>query len=62
MRGVSRTHDRSYRDLVKNEVERVLLMDDRLSADTIEQQIWNQLVARFPVLASSQRATANPQP
>jgi dTMP kinase len=52
----------AYRDLVKNEPERVLLIDGRLSADTIEQQIWNRLVTRFPVLTSSQRTTANPQP
>ncbi len=53
---------RAYRDLVKNEPKRVVQIDGRLSPDEIEQQIWHQLVNRFPVLASFQSSKISHQP
>jgi dTMP kinase len=52
----------AYRDLAKNEPKRIVLIDGRLSANAIEQQVWHQLVNRFPVLASNQSPTISRQP
>jgi dTMP kinase len=52
----------AYRDLAKNEPKRVVQIDGRLSPDAIEEQVWHQLVSRFPVLAHPQPSTISPQP
>jgi dTMP kinase len=53
---------RAYRELAKNESKRVMLIDGRISADAIENQIWRALSARFPDLAINQQSTIrNPQ-
>ena len=53
---------RAYRDLAKNEPKRVVQIDGRGSPDAIEQQVWHQLVDRFPVLASYQTSKISHQP
>src|SRR5881275_976962 len=45
---------RAYRELAENEPKRVILIDGRISADTIENQIWNTLAQRFPDLRKHQ--------
>src|SRR5437660_11205206 len=45
---------RAYRDLAENEPKRVILIDGRISPDTIENQIWNTLAQRFPDLGKQQ--------
>jgi len=45
---------RAYRELAENEPKRVILIDGRISADTIENQIWNTLAQRFPALEKHQ--------
>jgi dTMP kinase len=52
----------AYRDLAKNETKRVVQIDGRLSPDAIEQQVWHQLVNRFPFLASYQSSKISHQP
>ena len=52
----------AYRDLAKDETKRVVQIDGRLSPDAIEQQVWHQLVNRFPVLASYQSSKISHQP
>ena len=47
----------AYDDLAKNEPERIVLIDGRLSADVIGQRVWHQLTNRFPVLTSNQPST-----
>ena len=44
----------TYRELAKNEPRRVILIDGRVSPDTIENQIWNTFVQRFPDLGTHQ--------
>jgi dTMP kinase len=51
-----------YRDLAKNETKRVIQVDGQLSPDAIEQQVWHQLVNRFPVLVSYQSSKIGHQP
>jgi len=41
---------RAYRELAENEPRRVILIDGRISPDTIENQIWNTFAQRFPDL------------
>lgn len=48
----------AYRDLASHEPERVLLVDGRPSADTVETEIWNLLVRLFPELEKNQTSTA----
>src|SRR5438067_12220956 len=38
---------RSYRELARNEPKREILVEDQISIDAIEQQIWNALAERF---------------
>ncbi len=40
----------AYRELAENEPRRVILIDGRISPDTIENQIWNTFAQRFPDL------------
>ena len=47
---------RAYRELAENEPKRVVLIDGRISADTIENQIWNGLAQCFPDLEKHQTA------
>jgi dTMP kinase len=51
----------AYRDLAKNEPNRVVLIDGRVIADIIENQIWQTVTARFPALPRPQPSTLNPQ-
>ena len=44
----------AYRELAKNEPNRVILIRGRISVDAIEQQIWNKLTQRFPDLGKHQ--------
>src|SRR5437588_5189347 len=41
---------RAYRELAENEPRRVILLDGRISPDTIENQIWHTFAQRFPDL------------
>ncbi len=52
----------AYRDLAKNETKRVVQFDGRLSLHAIEQQVWHQLVNRFPFLAGYQSSKISHQP
>jgi dTMP kinase len=52
----------AYRDLAKNEPKRVVQVDGRLSPDAIEQQVWHQLVNRFPILATYQSSKISHRP
>jgi len=45
---------RAYRELAENEPRRVILIDGRISPDTIENQIWNTSAQRFPDLGKHQ--------
>jgi dTMP kinase len=45
---------RAYRELAENEPRRVILIDGRISPDTIENQIWNTFAQRFPDLGKQQ--------
>jgi dTMP kinase len=45
---------RAYRELAENEPRRVILIDGRISPDTIENQIWNTFAQRFPDLGKDQ--------
>lgn len=45
---------RAYRELAENEPRRVILIDGRISPDTIENQIWNTFAQRFPDLGKHQ--------
>jgi thymidylate kinase len=45
---------RDYRELFQNELERVVLIDGRISVDAVEQQIWNSLIQRFPDVGKHQ--------
>jgi dTMP kinase len=45
---------RAYRELAENEPRRVILIDGRISPDTIESQIWNTFAQRFPDLGKHQ--------
>jgi dTMP kinase len=44
----------AYRELAENEPKRVILVDGRMSPDTIEDQIWDTLGQRFPDLGKQQ--------
>jgi len=52
---------RAYRELAENEPKRVILIDGRISPDTIENQIWNTLAQRFPDLGKQQTPKTKPQ-
>jgi thymidylate kinase len=53
---------RAYRELAKNEPNRVILIDGRISIDAIENEIWRTISTRFPDLAANQQLTIrNPQ-
>ena len=43
----------AYRELAKRESNRVVLIDASRNADTIENEIWETLCSRFPVLAKT---------
>ena len=43
----------AYRELVKREPDRVVLIDGSRNADEIENEIWETLCARFPVLGKT---------
>jgi dTMP kinase len=45
---------RAYRELAENEPRRVILIDGRISPDTIVNQIWNTFAQRFPDLGNHQ--------
>jgi dTMP kinase len=45
---------RAYRELAENQPKRVILIDGRISADTIENQIWNAVAQHFPDLGKYQ--------
>jgi dTMP kinase len=45
---------RACRELAENELRRVILIDGRISPDTIENQIWNTFAQRFPDLGKHQ--------
>ena len=45
---------RAYRELAENEPRRVILIDGRISPDTIENQIWDTFAQRFPNLEKHQ--------
>ena len=45
---------RAYRELAANERRRVILIDGRISPNTIENQIWNTLAQRFRDLGKHQ--------
>jgi dTMP kinase len=45
---------RAYRELAENGPRRVILVDGRISPDTIENQIWNTFARRFPDLGKHQ--------
>jgi len=45
---------RAYRELAENEPRRVILIDGRISPDTIENQIWNTFAQRFSDLGKHQ--------
>jgi dTMP kinase len=52
----------AYRDLAKNEPNRVALIDGRMSADAIEREIWQTLAPRLPDFRiDPQSAIRNPQ-
>src|SRR5437868_9463759 len=44
----------AYRELAENEPRRVILIDGRISPDTIENQIWNTFAQRFSDLGKHQ--------
>ena len=52
---------RAYRKLAENEPRRVILFDERISPDTIENQVWNTLPQRFPYLGKHQTLRAKLQ-
>ena len=52
---------RAYRELVENEPRRVILIDGRISPDTIESQIWSTFAQGFPDLGKQQTAKTKPQ-
>ena len=52
---------RAYRELAKNEPNRVVLIDGRLPADTIENEIWDALVRHFPDVGNHQTSNINLQ-
>ena len=45
---------RAYRELAENEPRRVILINGRISPDTIENQIWNTFAQPFPDLGKDQ--------
>jgi dTMP kinase len=45
---------RACRELAEKEPRRVILIDGRISPDTIENQIWNTFAQRFPDLGKHQ--------
>ena len=45
---------RAYRELAANEPRRVILINGRISPDTIENQIWNTFAQPFPDLGKDQ--------
>jgi len=52
----------AYRELVKREPKRVVLIDGSRNADEIENEIWKMLSSRFPALTTNpQSAIRNPQ-
>jgi dTMP kinase len=52
----------AYRELAKNEPNRVILIDGRISVDAIENEIWRTISTRFPDRAANQQLTIrNPQ-
>jgi thymidylate kinase len=44
----------AYRELAQKEPKRVILIDGRITAHAIENQIWNELARRLPDLAKHQ--------
>jgi len=42
----------AYRELAKRDPNRVVLIDGSREADQIENEIWEMLCSRFPVLAT----------
>jgi thymidylate kinase len=52
---------RAYRELARNEPERVILIDGRLSADIVEDEIWDALTRRFPEVGKHQTSNINLQ-
>jgi dTMP kinase len=52
---------RAYRELAKDEPNRVVLIDGRMSIDEIEKDIWRTISMRFPdLLANPQSANTSP--
>jgi len=43
----------AYRDLVRHEPDRIILIDGSREADKIENEIWEIVSSRFPVLAKT---------
>ena len=43
----------AYRELAKRESKRIVLIDGSRNADQIENEIWEMLLSRFPLLAKS---------
>ena len=43
----------AYRELAKRESKRIVLIDGSRDADQIENEIWEMLRSRFPVLAKT---------
>src|SRR5438132_5844242 len=50
---------RAYRELAKNEPKRVILIDGRISADAIENEIWRTISTRLPDLGKHQTPNIN---
>jgi dTMP kinase len=51
-----------YRDLAAREPNRIVLIDGSRKADEIEDEIWNLLSSRFPVLAANAQSAKSPAP
>ncbi len=52
----------AYRDLVRHEPDRIVLLDGSRDADKIENEIWEIVSSRFPMLAKTsniERRTSN---
>ncbi len=50
---------KAYRELAEREPQRVVLVDARLGIEAIEEQIWRQLLVRFPHLVNRKSQIAN---
>jgi dTMP kinase len=52
----------AYRDLAGSDAQRFRLIDGNRSIEQIENEIWEELSARFPALVSFQESNLQPRP